>query len=57
MLFLFQRGYDDAKAISKQRVACNDVRSTLGWTDEQEDDWAKSVEKARSCEALWIGSL
>jgi hypothetical protein len=56
VLVAFQRGWKEAKAHSNRRKACQDPRSTFGWTDEEEKNWEKVLERCRSGPAFWIGA-
>jgi len=56
VLFIFQRGYKRAKSLYKQRMVAKGHRSTLGWSQEQEDHYTKVLSNARQCEALWVGT-
>ena len=56
VLFVFQRGFHEAKRLSKQRTAAKDPRSASGWSTRQEEDWMQTMDIARFCEVLWIGA-
>jgi len=58
IVMLFQRNYEKALALTKQRKAAHNPKSTSGylWTSVQEEEWDKSINECRYCEAIWIGS-
>jgi hypothetical protein len=52
---VFQRGYNDAKRLYKERGLRKDKRSTLGWSVEDERNYVNKLEIARESQMFWIG--
>ena len=55
LLVCIQSGYVKAVEGAKQRKVCMDLRSSLGWTAQQEGDYHHLADHCRSGLAFWIG--
>ena len=40
----------------RQRQACQDARSAVGWSIEQEEDWQCLLDGTRNGCVVWIGA-
>ena len=56
ILFVFQIGFERALALTRQRKAASDSRSTLGWTTQQEDNFRQAIDTCSLSEAFWLGA-
>ena len=55
ILISMQGGHEALLDLGKQRKACQNPKSSLGWTIEQEKIWTDKIESCRSGIAMWIG--
>ena len=55
VMFMFQFGLERAETMTKQRRAASDLRSTLGWSEVQEEEWKQAIDKCSTLETLWVG--
>jgi hypothetical protein len=56
VLVAMQRSYNGLIEKAKQRKACQNPKSSLGWSGEQERDWKKAMHDCQMGMAFWIGS-
>mmetsp|Transcript_4402 Transcript_4402/g.12707 ORF Transcript_4402/g.12707 Transcript_4402/m.12707 type:complete len:411 (+) Transcript_4402:305-1537(+) len=56
LMIALQEGLGKAREIFKTRRVCQDPRSSVGWTEEDEDRWKMALERCRQGHVLWIGS-
>jgi hypothetical protein len=56
LLIALQTGFQSAKDMLKQRRACQDPRSSMGWPMEKEEAWNKALECCRSGVVYWVGA-
>ena len=56
LLIALQEGYHNAKQVYKQRGACLDPRSSVGWPVEKEEAWKQVLETTRSGLVYWSGA-
>jgi hypothetical protein len=55
VLVSMQGGHQVALDLAKNRKACQNPKSSLGWSIDQEKAWADHVDACRSGLAFWIG--
>jgi hypothetical protein len=56
LLVSVQQGFQKARELSKQRRACQDPRSSLGWTGEQEEAFKSVNDDSRNGQVFWVGA-
>ena len=56
ILLIFQHNYQKALALTQQRKAARNPKTTCNWTTQQDEEWKQCIEQCRNCEAIWIGS-
>jgi hypothetical protein len=56
LLVTLQQGLQHARKDYKQRRACNDPRSSVGWSTEKEEAWKQVLESTRSGLVYWVGA-
>ena len=56
ILLVFQRDYEKALNLTRQRKAARNPKATAGWTSVQEEEWRRLLAQCRHGEAVWIGS-
>lgn len=56
ILVAIQEGLATAQEARRKKQACQDSRSTMGWTTEQEESWQSMLNSSRNGNAVWIGA-
>jgi hypothetical protein len=56
VMLAFQENLDKARDGFATRRACQDPRSSVGWTTEKEEMWQPVLETTRQGLASWIGT-
>jgi hypothetical protein len=56
LLLSLQQGFHHAKDVHRQKRACQDPRSSIGWSIQNEETWQQVLETARSGLVYWVGA-
>jgi len=49
-----QQGFSSALELSKRKRLCQSPRTTLNWSDEDEQAYQKAVDKCRTGKVWWM---
>jgi hypothetical protein len=57
LMVSLQADFQKSVERNRQRQACQDARSTVGWSIKQEEDWQSTLEVTRNGYVVWISAL